>query len=1326
VSRECISAKEGQMKNSSATNRELIEEISDLRQRIKELEQSEKELRQFRSLVEATNDWVWEINSDGFYTYSSPKIRDILGYEPEEVIGKTPFDLMPKDEAERVAPLFKEIMESRQSFSGLDNVSLHRDGRKIVLETNGAPIIDAEGNFVGYRGIDRDITGRRKAEEALLENEERYRMLADNATDVIFICGFDMKYKYISPSVKKIRGFSPEELVGEPVSHSIKAEGLELMSNAIKEELEIDKTGTADLDRTRVMEVEMFCKDGSTMWTEVKTSALRDNKGDPTAIMGIARDITERKKIENALKESEEKHRVLVEKADEAIVIMQDAAFVFVNRKMSDLLGVPVGNLEDRPFVDFIWPEDRELVSSAHRKRLAGETVPNNYDFRLIGAEGKLVWVSLSATMIQWKGKPATLGLMTDITERKKAEEALAESEAKYRTVVESSLVGVFIVQDNLLCFVNKQWCEMYGYAYDEVVGKVDPLDLAHPDDRKVIEDIRKRPSGKADRTEYEMRCIRKDGTIITVRVLGSRALYKGHPAVSGTVIDITEHRKVEEELQQKTALLEAQVNASPDGILIVDKGKKILQNQQVNDLLKIPKHIADNDDDEAQIGWVRGLVKNPEEFYKRVSYMFAHPDETIRDELELKDGTVLDRYSGPVIGESGKRYGRIWTFRNITERKRSEEALRVSQSRLAEAMDLANIVYWEVDPADNVYVFNDPFYAFYCTTAEAEGGYRMTREEYFKRFVHPDDRSDISSIVAQRMSTSDLEILHDIEHRIIRRDGEVRHILVRARAVKDKSGRIIKRYGANQDITDRKEMEKTIETSEEKFRRIFEESPIGKIMVGADFHFISANEAFRRMLGYTEQELSSLSFKDITHPDHDIEDTLHVNDLMNGKISVYQAEKRYIRKDKDIVWGSTRVKIIRDKDGRFLYFLTTIEDITQRKQTEEEKAHLESQLFQSQKMEAIGTLAGSIAHDFNNILTVISGFGSLLQMDIPEDDPKKAYIDQILASSEKAAQLTQGLLAFSRKQQISLRPLDINDTIRSTSKLLKTLLREDIELKIRFSEETSIIMADASQMDQILFNLAANARDAMPQGGALIVETKIVELDDDFIRIHGYGESGKYALLSVSDTGIGMDEATKSKIFDPFFTTKAVGKGTGLGLSTVYGIVKQHNGYITVYSEPGRGTTFHIYLPLINDIVRQEKEARAPIKGGSETILVAEDDDVVRRLIKTVLTEYGYSIIEAVDGEDAIDRFAKLGKRIDLIILDTVMPKKNGREVYDEIKSIKPDSKVIFTSGYTRDITLDKGMAQGDKFEFIPKPISPYVLLQKVRQVLDDSEVVY
>jgi PAS domain S-box-containing protein len=383
-------------------------------------------------------------------------------------------------------------------------------------------------------------------------------------------------------------------------------------------------------------------------------------------------------------------------------------------------------------------------------------------------------------------GPNRMVAFFRDITEQKIAEEALAESEAKYRTIVENSLVGVYIIQDGRFRFVNERWCEIFGYPYDEAVDKMSPRDLVHPEDKKIIEeDVRKRWSREADHTESEMKAIRKDGTVITVRVLSSSMLYKGRPGSSGTIIDITEHKRVEEELAQKTALLEAQVNASLDGILIVDKGRKVLQNQQANDLLKIPRHIAESDDDETQIEWVRGLVKNPKEFYEKVSYIFAHPDETTHDELELKDGTVLDRYSGPVVGEDGKRYGRIWTFRDITERKKSEEALRISQNRLSEAMDLANIVYWEVDPADNTYIFNDPFYAFYGTTAEKEGGYRMTREEYLRRFVHPDDLPHISQIVEQRIKASELESLPDLEHRIIRRDGEVRHILARARVIK-------------------------------------------------------------------------------------------------------------------------------------------------------------------------------------------------------------------------------------------------------------------------------------------------------------------------------------------------------------------------------------------------------------------------------------------------------------------------------------------------------------------------------------------------------------
>jgi CheY-like chemotaxis protein len=368
--------------------------------------------------------------------------------------------------------------------------------------------------------------------------------------------------------------------------------------------------------------------------------------------------------------------------------------------------------------------------------------------------------------------------------------------------------------------------------------------------------------------------------------------------------------------------------------------------------------------------------------------------------------------------------------------------------------------------------------------------------------------------------------------------------------------------------------------------------------------------------------------------------------------------------------------------------------------------------------MEAIGTLAGGIAHDFNNLLTVMTGYGALLRMRLDEADPMGTYVDEIVSASEKAATLTRSLLAFSRQQPIHPSPLRINDVIKGTEKLLRRLITENIALNILLAPDDIVIMADATHIDQILFNLATNARDAMPKGGILAIETGLVEFDSEFIQSHGFGEPGKYALLSVSDTGTGMDEKTKAQMFDPFFTTKEVGKGTGLGLSTAYGIVRQHNGYISVYSEPDRGTTFYIYLPAIAATAKEEQPLLLPVERGGEKILVAEDNAGVRCFIKDVLTQYGYKIVEAADGEEAVDQFEKQSD-IDLLILDSVMPKMGGQEAYDKISKRKPGMKVIFTSGYTRDFVLPGGLGERE-FDLISKPLTPKKLLEKTREVLD------
>ena len=371
--------------------------------------------------------------------------------------------------------------------------------------------------------------------------------------------------------------------------------------------------------------------------------------------------------------------------------------------------------------------------------------------------------------------------------------------------------------------------------------------------------------------------------------------------------------------------------------------------------------------------------------------------------------------------------------------------------------------------------------------------------------------------------------------------------------------------------------------------------------------------------------------------------------------------------------------------------------------------------------MEAVGQLAGGVAHDFNNILQAIMGYGSLLIMKMNGDATMRHCVDQILDASKKAAEVTRSLLAFSRKQIMNPRPVDLNDIVRGIEKLLSRLISEDIEITISLTSKNVLCVADAGQIEQVLMNLTTNARDAMPKGGRLIIETGAIYLDDAFIRSHGYGKRGRFALLTVSDTGVGLKQDEIEKIFDPFYTTKETGKGTGLGLAMAYGIVQQHGGYINVYSELDQGTTFRIYLPAaqIKEEIAIAGSAEPPPVGGSETILVVEDDEMLRELSKTVLTENGYNVILARDGQEAVEKFIDHRDAIELAIIDMIMPRKNGKEAYSEMIRIRSDIKVLFASGYTSERINALSLSK-EELHFINKPVSPKQLLRKVREILD------
>ena len=521
-----------------------------------------------------------------------------------------------------------------------------------------------------------------------------------------------------------------------------------------------------------------------------------------------------------------------------------------------------------------------------------------------------------------------------------------------------------------------------------------------------------------------------------------------------------------------------------------------------------------------------------------------------------------------------------------------------------------------------------------------------------------------------------------------------------------------------DREITERKRAEGALSKLEALESSIL--SAIPHAVVGLrQRKIIFANEAVESVFGWRPEELLGRSTKVLYRTDEEYEDIgKHFYPVLTVQ-KTHSEEFTCRRKDGSDILCKVSASVI----GRHLTekeIVVIYEDITERKQIEKEKHRLEEQLFHALKMEAVGQLAGGIAHDFNNMLTAIIGYGSLLNTEVNKDARLNSYVRQILSAAERAAHLTNDLLTFSRKQIINPTPLNLNQVVNEVENLLSRVIGEDIELSTVLTNEDLIIMADSSQIGQVLMNLATNGRDAMPDGGTLIISTAHIELDKDFIKIHGYGKPGAYALLSFEDTGHGMDENIRERIFEPFFTTKGVGKGTGLGLAMVYGIVKQHGGYINVYSEPGNGTTFKIFFPLAKS---KPKEVRpeVPVSSatGWETIMIVEDDVQVRTFIKDVLLKAGYSIIEAVDGEDAFRLFNENKDRIHLLLLDVIMPKKNGKDFYDEIKKIRSDMKAIFVSGYSAHIIYKQGILE-EGLDFMSKPVQPDELLRKVRSLLN------
>jgi len=508
-----------------------------------------------------------------------------------------------------------------------------------------------------------------------------------------------------------------------------------------------------------------------------------------------------------------------------------------------------------------------------------------------------------------------------------------------------------------------------------------------------------------------------------------------------------------------------------------------------------------------------------------------------------------------------------------------------------------------------------------------------------------------------------------------------------------------------------RRDSETALRASEASYTALVEQAPVGIYRSTPTGRFLSANPALARILGYsTPQELLALDMARDVYADADERRRLVAQDTYTNQV-YEELEATWKKKDGTRIRVQLSVRASRKPDGQVEFYEAFVRDITNQRQ-------LEAQLAQAQKMEAIGRLAGGVAHDFNNLLTVILSYSDLLLEDLPADSSDREDVTQIRKAAQGASELTRQLLAFSRQQVLQPKVVDINVSVSGIERLLTRVLREDIKLACTLAPDAGMIRVDPGQLEQVIMNLAVNARDAMPGGGLLTIETANVDLDADYLHGHPLAKPGPYVMLAVTDTGMGMDAATQSRIFEPFFTTKDVGKGTGLGLATVQGIVQQSGGFIWVYSEPDHGTVFKIYLPRVDEPTSPDDVTNADDVRGTETILVAEDVPAVRAVTREMLKRYGYHVLEAADGLTALQVAADYKETIHLLLTDVVMPDLSGRDLAERFRTLRPAMSVVFMSGYTDDAVVRHGILQ-EGIAYLQKPFTPVSLAKKVRGVL-------
>lgn len=1062
------------------------------------------------------------------------------------------------------------------------------------------------------------------------------------------------------------------------------------------------------------------------------------------------------------LQESLERFKYIFEASNIGKSITLPTGEINANQAFADFLGYTREELIGKKWQDITPEEDIESTKKIIDSILAGEKDKARFEKRYLHKSGEALWADVSVALRRnEKGEPLYfMTAVVDINQKKLSGKALKESEEYQRAMIACSPLALFTIDiDGKVLSWNRSAEMTFGWRTDEVIGK--PLPIVPSDKHEEFATLRKRVAGGSGFIGKELLRLRKDGTQIPIS-LSAAPIQNDLGETIGILSaaeDITERRNSRMRIEHLNQVLRAirEVNQlivrERDRDKLIQDGCRLLAANRGY----VSAMIVLTDNNNRPVSWaMEGFTSAAPELANLLGQGSLPPccqqiqakgevviisgNSAVCRGCPIFQGCSTSQYVCAPLLASGKTFGYLMaaadTWFAVDEeeqnlfgemasdfayalsgikgeelRRQGEVALRESEAQFRAAFENAPEGMALVGRDRRLIKVNHRL----CEILEYTEDEMIGKS--FNQFTHPDDRQGGRDRWRELLAGNTAQ--NRGEKRYLNKNGDVVWVIFSNSSIRDENGEVQYILSHVYNITERKKAEEALRMSEDKFAKVFNRSPLWVVITTLeDGRYLEANETFLHETGYTREEVIGHTAEELgirINP-REREDLVR---LIREKDSVRNLEvKRRIRSGeiRDMLLSAEMLPVSGEEA-----MVAVLTDVTNLRKAEKEKEQLESQLYQSQKLESIGRLAGGVAHDFNNMLNVIIGYAELALDKVTPDDPLNKDLQEINSAGQRAAEITRQLLAFARRQTFSPKVLDLNETVENMLKMLRRLIGEDIDLLWRPKPGLWSVNMDPSQLDQILANLCVNARDAIEGVGKVTIETDNVSFDEAYCADHAGFVPGEYVLLAVSDDGHGMDKETLGNLFEPFFTTKKVGEGTGLGLSTVYGIVRQNEGFINVYSKPDKGATFKIYLPRHTGEsmpVRNDNSLEIPLAQG-ETVLIVEDEASIRQLAKAILQRLGYTVLDAPSPSLALATTEECFGSIDLLITDVVMPEMNGRDLANQLQALYPSLKILFMSGYTANVIAHRGVLD-EGVHFIQKPFSRKELAIKTREVLD------